>query len=75
MAEHVSGIVSGLGKSAAVPILFTIVILLFTIMSSVYLYHWRKYSMNTRVEHVAKVAYFGVSGFIILGALVSLMAL
>jgi hypothetical protein len=75
MSDHISSVVSGLGKSALLPILFTVIILFFTVMSSVYLYHWRKYSMNTRIEHGAKVLYFGVSGFLILGALISLMAL
>lgn len=76
MAEHISTIVSGLGKkSALLPLLFTVVIIFFSIMSSVYLYHWRKYTMNTRIEHAAKVLYFGVSSFLILGALSSLMVL
>ena len=61
--------------SALLPLFFTVVIISFTIMSSIYLYHWRKYSMNPRTEHVAKVLYFGVSAFFIFGALVSLLAL
>ena len=75
MDEIFNQFTAGLQHSALLPLFFTIVILCFTIMSSIYLYHWRKYSMNTHVEHIAKVLYFGVSAFFIFDALVSLIAL
>ncbi len=62
-------------NSIYLPLLFAVVIIGFAVMSSIYLYHWRKYSMNPRVEHIAKILYFGVAAFLVLGALVSLIAL
>jgi len=66
-------VISFITASPILPIIFAAVIVAYVVMSSIYMYHWKKYGIEPKVIRVVQITYFVVSIFFIGGALVALL--
>ena len=73
--DNVKFIYDLVSNSLFLPVVFSAVIFVFVITSSIYMYHWRKYAINKKQIRKAQSIYFSVSAVFIIGAVVSLMAI
>ena len=55
-------------------LIFALAMLIFLLMSVIYMYHWREYSMDVALTKKVQKIYFGISGIFVLGALIFLFA-